>query len=123
MNYYVHNVPGRLRVKMPMIKKDLERGEQVESLLENLQGVDSVVLNGVTGSVVIHYDPDRIKASEILDRLKDHGYFDESQAMTSDDYVKSAFSTAGGAVGRALFGWAVGKVFEGSSLAFLTVLI
>ncbi|HID30484.1 MAG TPA: cation transporter [Desulfobacterales bacterium] len=123
MYYYVHNVPGRLRVKIPMIRKDPERGEQVEALLENLDGVDSVVLNGVTGSVVIYYDAERLEAGEILDRLKEHGYFDESRAMHSDDYLKSAFETAGGAVGRVLFGWAVGKAFEGSSLAFLTVLI
>jgi len=123
MRYYVHKVPGRLRVKMPTIKKDLERGEQVEALLNSLHGVESVALNGVTGSVVVHYDPDLLGARDILDRLKEHDYFDESQAMTSDDYVQNAFSRAGGAVGRVLFGWAVGKVFEGTSLAFLTVLI
>jgi copper chaperone CopZ len=123
MHYYVHNVPGRLRVKMPMIKNDLDRGEQVQAVLESLQGVNNVVMNAVTGSVVIRYDPDRLKADEILDSLKDHGYFDASKAMTSEDYVQNAFSRAGGAAGRVLFGWAVGKVFEGTSLAFLTVLI
>jgi hypothetical protein len=108
---------------MPTIKKDLERGEQVKAILKSLRGVGSVALNGVTGSVVVHYDPDRLRARDILDRLKEHGYFDESRAMTNDDYVQSAFSRAGSAVGRVLFGWAVGKAFEGTSLAFLTVLI
>ena len=32
MNYYVHNVPGRLRVKIPEIKGDAERYSDIQKI-------------------------------------------------------------------------------------------
>jgi hypothetical protein len=53
-----HHVPGRLRFRIPDAKGNPERLEQARAALEVLEGVRSVDVNSVTGSVVIEYDPE-----------------------------------------------------------------
>lgn len=118
MDYYIHTIPGRLRVKIPLIKGDSPRAFQVQELLESLDGVESVAANTLTGSVVVNYDSDILTDEQLLGILERHNYFDESRAITNEEYM-----LAGGAIGKAVFGWAVGKAFEGTGLSFLAVLI
>jgi hypothetical protein len=123
MNYYLHQVPGRLRIKSPRIKRDPSEGKDVAALLQDLAGIETISINTMTGSVVVHHDPDMLDGGAILGVLKEHGYFDKTQAAINDRSVEGAVSRAGRALGKAIFGWAVGKVFEGSGLSFLSVLI
>jgi hypothetical protein len=123
MKNYVHAVPGRLRVKNPLLKGNPSRGQEVQALLENCDGIESCTVNPVTGSVVVYYDCDSLQTDQILQILKKNGYFDESGAVTMDHYFQNVVSAAGGAFSRAAFSWAVGRAFEGSGLAILAALI
>jgi hypothetical protein len=123
MNYYVHNVPGRLRVKIPKIKSSEDKCRKVERLFRDLDGIENVVVNELTGSVVINYDPRITRPEEILEIFEENNYLDKSQVMANDKYFQTAASKAGQAVGRALFGWAVGRALEANGLSFLAVLI
>jgi len=123
MNYYVHNVPGRLRVKTPLAKKNPGAAAEIKSLLESTLGVDSTAVNTLTGSVVIKYDYAAVKSDDILALLHRKGYFDIEKAKTNDHYVEEAVSKAGSVIGKAIISIALDKMFEGSALSLLTVLI
>ena len=77
MGYYVHDIPGRLRVKIPLAKGRPDTAEEIEKLLKAIEGIDSTAMNTTTGSVVINYN---IKALTS----------DRSSALS----IKTAVSTA-----------------------------
>lgn len=123
MSYYVHNVPGRLRVRTPIVKGDPETAEDIRKLLEAVVGVDSTAVRTLTGSVIINYNSKAIDSDTILDILMRRGYFDASKVQTRSDYVETAATKAGSIIGKALFGLFLEKAFEGSALSLLSVLI
>jgi hypothetical protein len=53
-----HQVPGRVRMKIPSGKGNPELLEQMKQTLGSLPGVEEVIINPDTGSVVLHYDTD-----------------------------------------------------------------
>jgi copper chaperone CopZ len=123
MDYYVHNVPGRLRVKTPTLKYTAGGAEDISDLFNHLGGIHRVTANPVTGSVVINYDPELVGSREILQALKENGHFEESTVFTDKDSQDRIISRTAQTVGKVLFGWAVGQALEDSGLAFLTALI
>ena len=123
MSYYIHGVPGRLRVKTPVVRGSQYKAEEVQQLLKTIRGIMSVTASILTGSLVISYDPTVITQKEILDLLKRNGYFDESKAITNDHYIQSAVTKVAHIVKKAIFGAFVGTAFEGSALSFLAILI
>jgi len=123
MSCYFHNVPGRLRVKIPTLKGRPARIRAVEDLLMILDGAENVKTNPLTGSVVVNYDPDQINGRQIIQLLIDHQYFDEAKAITHDELVQSAAAKAGFKIGKIVFGWAVSKTLEASGLSMLAAII
>ena len=123
MKFYVHDVPGRLRVKIPMLKGKAEMSEGVHDLFRYMAGIKSVSVNNLTGSVVFQYDPEVVRSNQILDTLSHHRLFDGTRVISDDQYYENAASKAGGAIGKAVMGWALGKAFEGSGLGLLAALI
>ena len=90
MSYYMHDVPGRMRVKSPVVKKNPKTADDIKSLLDLTQGVKSTQFNLTTGSVLIYYHPDQLQRSDLIELLCDNGYFDMSKAVTNDQVIKSA---------------------------------
>ncbi|MDA8091800.1 MAG: hypothetical protein M0Z61_16470 [Nitrospiraceae bacterium] len=123
MSYYIHSVPGRLRVKSPLVKNNQIAAVEVEKLLNSLYGVNSVLANVVTGSITVNYDQNAVTSDSIIDILKNTGYFEPSKAISHDQYINRAASKAGQAIGRSIAGLVVGKALEGSALSLLTFLI
>ncbi len=123
MSYYVHSVPGRLRIKIPMVRCEPGVGREVVEIVEHIRGVRHVEVNPVTGSVVVRYDPKWTRSEEILEVLQKHGYFDEQKVLANDPLLESAAAKAGRMIGKTLFGLAVEKAFEGSALSMLAAFI
>lgn len=123
MTYYLHSISGRLRVKIPLVKGQPKKALAIQSLLEDLEGVESISANTITGSVVVKYDPAMLHSDQILSLLKKNDYFDETRAVTLDHAVVEAGSRVGQALSKAFCGWAVGRALEGTGLSFLAVLI
>jgi cation transport ATPase len=65
-----HQVPGRIRLKVPKAKENPELIEQIKQMFNVIPGVEEVTVNPVTGSVVVHYDTDR--HHEFHGRLQQH---------------------------------------------------
>jgi len=122
MEYYIHHVPGRLRVKIPLLKHRPGVAQEIHDLLD-LHGVIDIKIQNITGSVVVNYNPELIQAQQLLKILSDCGYYDGSKAITIDDQVRKATSNASAKVGKALFGWGVSKTLEANGLSLLAVLI
>jgi len=123
MSYYFHNVPGRLRVKIPILRGRPAGIKAVEDLLSNLDGIERIRIKPVTCSFVINYDPDLLDPQQIIQLLIDHHYFDESNAITHDEHVQTAVAKAGLKVGKMIFGWAISKTLEASGLSMLAAII
>ena len=123
MNYYVHDVPGRLRIKTPMVKRSRSSARDVEGLIKQLRGINSTIVNFTTGSVVVLYDREIISSGVILNTLENEGLFDSSKAGSCDQYINESASKAGKVLGKILFRALVEKAFEGSALSYLAVFI
>ncbi|MCX7965350.1 MAG: heavy-metal-associated domain-containing protein [Syntrophorhabdaceae bacterium] len=92
MNYYIHGIPGRLRLKSPIIKKNKVVAKEVEEMFESIKGINDVDVNLLTGSLLINYNPKMLKYNDIVELLEKKGYFDASRAITNDDYIKKTVS-------------------------------
>jgi cation transport ATPase len=65
-----HQIPGRIRMKVPSAKDNPELLEQIKQTFSVIPGVEQVIVNPSTGSVVLHYDTDR--HDEFHGRLQQH---------------------------------------------------
>ena len=123
MSHYVHYVPGRLRVRIPYLKGSSNAGREVEGLFEKLDGISSIGISELTGSVVLNYDTDKLDLEILLKILEDHGYFDKRTAVSYQQQWDSKVSRATNAVVKGMFSWAVGRALEANGLSLLAAFI
>jgi len=123
MQDYYHCVPGRMRVKIRALKHHPRRGSEARRLLLGLAGVTTVTFTALTGSLVVLFDSGRIAPEQICSCLNEHGLFNPTAAITSDDHIQGAVTQAGLQIGRAAVGWALGKALEANGLYLLAALL
>jgi hypothetical protein len=75
---YVHALNGRLRLKLPELKGNTTRTQEIESQFNLMTGMQQVSANPLTGSLLFTYDPRLLKQEEIFSQLKELGYFQDS---------------------------------------------
>lgn len=124
MGHYIHHVPGRLRIKTPVLKRNERQAAAIKELLQHLTGIDQAEVNVVTGSILIIYDKDAIDSNHILTTLRDAGYTSleiplNSQRPTSRGTASKLAST----VGKTVFGILVEKAVERSAVSLIAALI
>jgi hypothetical protein len=54
-----HQVPGRIRMKIPSGKGNRELLEEMKQTFGVIPGIEQVIINPATGSLVLHYDTDQ----------------------------------------------------------------
>src|SRR6516162_2489472 len=54
-----HQVPGRIRMKVPSVKTNPELTEQIKQTFAAIPGIEEVTVNTTTGSVVLKYDTEK----------------------------------------------------------------
>lgn len=79
MTHYIHHVPGRLRIKSPHLKRNAQAAHQARQYMEQVDGVLASEVNPVTGSLLIHYDAQRVGAQTLLNSLRGLGYVPPEQ--------------------------------------------
>jgi len=77
-----HQVPGRIRMKIPSAKGNPELLEQMKQTFSVIPGVEEVTINPATGSLVLHYDTDR--HDEFHGRLEHHTGGHQRPAPTNE---------------------------------------
>src|SRR5512143_1346308 len=120
MSHYIHHVPGRLRIKTALLKRNDAQAIAVRALLGAMPGVTAAEVSTLTGSIVINYDRDTTSSSAILNKLREQGSI-SSSAMVSKDVsgdpaVTDTMTMAGQALGKALFGVLMEKALERSAI-------
>ena len=82
-----HQVPGRVRMKVPAAKGNAELLQQIAQTFCVIPGIERITVNPATGSVVIHYDVDQHHAFH--GRLQDHVHADGCRppATELDDFA------------------------------------
>lgn len=123
MTYYLHEVPGRLRIKLPELRRNDELADELQRELNSLYGVESTMVNTVTGSVIVHHDAEIIGSGSILAFLASEKYIDLSRAVSSEKHTEKILAHAGRAVSKALLGLALDRAFRGSPIGILTAFI
>ncbi|MFZ5867201.1 MAG: HMA2 domain-containing protein [Thermodesulfobacteriota bacterium] len=123
MAYYLHEVPGRLRIKIPALKKNRNLAWELETLLNSAPGITSVSVNTVTGSVIIYFDPKVVNSRAVLTLLSREGYIDLAKAIPHHQYVDTALSNFGRTASKALLGLVLDRALQGTPFSVLTALI
>jgi hypothetical protein len=122
MSDFYHTVPGRIRIKIPIIKHNPIKAQKVENLFKALFGIHNVSINSTTGSLKVMYDPDEIHSDDIIKVLRQKGYIDE---VTDNDRreVNRKAVLATQAVGKAIMSVAVSRTLEARGLGLLAAFI
>ncbi len=123
MGYYLHEVPGRLRIKIPLLKRNPERAAELRKLLRRVAGITSTSTSTVTGSVTINYDRDIVRPNSILNLLAHENYIDLGEAISGYKPSEAVVSNVGKTVSKALLSLALERALQGSSLSFITAFL
>jgi len=123
MSCYVHNVPGRLRVKHPSFKNKAVHYEVQRALVDMGHGIGTADFNATTGSLLIHYDPREIDHQDILRSLERAGFYHPEKAVTNDQVIHRATATAFSLVTKAVSGAFIDTALQGTGLSFLAILL
>lgn len=74
MIHPVHHIPGRLRIKSPLIKGKPHAAEALRGRIGAITGVVSVEISSLTGSAVIEYCRNTVTGLGILHKLDELRY-------------------------------------------------
>lgn len=116
MGQYIHNIPGRLRIKTKFIKNNEETAKHIRKFIDQTRGVKSVATNTVTGSITILYDTKVTKSNIVLNVLKDMGLLNEPQTT---QHINKTVTKMGEFIGKLLFGLAVEKALGRNFISFV----
>jgi hypothetical protein len=123
MAYYFHEVPGRLRIKIPSLRRNAQLAQDLQDLINDLSGIKTITVNTVTGSMIVHHDPEVVTSNAILNYLAREKYIDVAGAISSQQSVEPALARVSQAASKVLLGLALDRALQGSPLAILTAFI
>lgn len=123
MTHYVHHVPGRLRVKTPVLKRQEHRAREIKSYLESIEGVFDVDVSTVTGSVVIKYDAARVSLVVLLNSVRDLGLVHHDHVAHSHATVVSAGVPLSNNVANTFLNKLFETALEKSAIALIAAVI
>src|SRR3989338_3383595 len=83
MNCYIHILPGRMRIRTDFLKKNDLGAFSLRSGIYSLRGMHSVVINTITGSILISFDVLQISSQDILATVAQY------RAIPQIDYQQS----------------------------------
>jgi hypothetical protein len=61
-----HVLPGRLRLRAPVLVGQRRAGDQLQKSIARLDGVRAVEVSSVSGSVLVHFAADRVKPDMLM---------------------------------------------------------
>lgn len=123
MSYYVHEVPGRLRIKIPSLKRNEKESRKLEAFLRGIDGVANASVNQMTGSMVVQYDKSVTRSNEILRLLSSEGHIDGGKVIPSAKKIDRELRQVGKYAAKALAGIALDRALQGSPLSIITAFI
>lgn len=123
MQCYVHNVPGRLRIKNFLFKKSSVHYEVRKALVNMGHGIGTVDFNTTTGSLLINYNPTEIQHQDILNALAVAGFYHPDKTITNDQVIHQATAKAFNVLTKAVSGAFIETALQGTGLSILAILL
>ena len=71
---YLHILDGRMRIKVPEVKRSHVNAVKVEDALRRLNGVHHAKANTTTGNVLVLFDSDLLDHQLIVDHIRRIGF-------------------------------------------------
>jgi len=71
---YIHETPGRLRLRLGTVKRNAGAASQLRQWLGQLDGVQDAEVNPLTGSVLIFYRADVTDSSRLIGQMRTAGW-------------------------------------------------
>lgn len=105
MNTYIHVLEGRLRIKVPEVKRSPLKASEVVSALQRNAGIRYAHANPTTGSVLVLFDPNVITPEQIIRTLQELG-------CLSDPYTSFQPNPPQSAAGQKMVERLLQSVFE-----------
>jgi copper chaperone CopZ len=72
--FFVHNVPGRLRIRSKILKGNQLVADSMKIALSDIHGIGAVEINPATGGVIVHYNHKDVNHKDIISLLERRGY-------------------------------------------------
>lgn len=119
MAYYIHSLPGRLRVRSSFIKHYPTQAEVLKRRIASLPGVQSVKINPHARSITVLYHAQELAADTLLEMFEEVGCLES--ALPSRDHSAAAVK-AGEMFGKAVFDVFIAKALERSVVSLLAAL-
>lgn len=116
MSYYIHHVPGRLRVKSRSLRCNAQRVKALADELLTLDGVEEVSVSQKTGSVIVRYDTQCCDQRRLLLEFERAGCIKRA-VVAADSH------SVGQVAQRALFGTLVHMTVERSVRSLVGALV
>ncbi len=88
MEYYVHQVRGRLRIQTPVLRSNPQKTDEFTKNIKNINGIQSLKINPLTGSALLLYDEKKINCEQLIGILEKYGYFNLAKSTTNDELVE-----------------------------------
>jgi len=88
MQYYIHYVPGRIRIQTPKLHENAGNAAQFEKFMKAIKGVTAVETHVVTGSAIIHFNEKTINCEQVIGILEKEAYFCLAHAETCDEVIE-----------------------------------
>jgi len=77
MTYYLHVLPGKIRIRTSVLQQNEVGAFSVNKCLNSITGVFLVEISTLTGSILVHYEPNRVSSQTILSKLAQDGFVTE----------------------------------------------
>jgi hypothetical protein len=74
MVFLAHEVPGRIRFRIPSLKRDCDSGRRLAEHVGAVSGVTAAQVNMLTGSLIVQFDGTARTREEVFAALAEHGY-------------------------------------------------
>jgi hypothetical protein len=123
MKSYLHQIPGRLRIKTPVLKRAPWMASDVLSLFSHVRGVTSCSVNTVTGSVVVNYRGDMISPQSILRLLDKEGFVDMRNVVSVNVNDNATYSRLSIEASKIILGLVLDRALAGTPFSLLTAFI
>lgn len=88
MEYYIHQVRGRLRIQTPVLRNNPQKTDEFTKNIKNINGIQSLKINPLTGSALLLYDEKKINCEQLIGILEKYGYFNLAKSTTNDELVE-----------------------------------
>ena len=123
MTYLMHETPGRLRIKIPSLKRNQREGDRLHNLITDIEGINNATVNPITGSIVVTFDDTVIDSKGILAILIEENFLDPKVDIQCEQHVSHVVDNVGNFVSKAVVGLFVDRALQGTPLGFLSALI